>query len=91
MSKTAQIKQKDDSMNKQSLEKYFTAIKEDIDEFKQEFVYFRKEIAERFDRQDKILKLVLDITRTYDQERKEVKSALWETDRRLLKLEKQLS
>ena len=35
--------------------------------------------------------MVLNISRTYDQERKEVKSTLWEYDRRLLKLEKQLS
>jgi len=91
MSKTTRISQKDDSMNKLSLEKYFTAIKEDIDEFKQEFIDFRKEVIERFDKQDRILKMVLDISRTYDQERKEVKSTLWEYDRRLLKLEKQLS
>ena len=56
MSKTTRISQKDDSMNKLSLEKYFTAIKEDIDEFKQEFIDFRKEVIERFDKQDRILK-----------------------------------
>lgn len=45
-------------------------------------------IHERLDTQDKTLKTILDIIRVYDTERKEIKSALWEFDRRLKHLEK---
>jgi len=56
-----------------------------------------KLIQERFSEQDKklekmqsTLQLILNIVQSYDQERKEVKSTLWEFDRRLLKLERRL-
>ncbi|MBU1037291.1 hypothetical protein KKF32_04715 [Patescibacteria group bacterium] len=48
-------------------------------------------MEERFDKLEKTMKLVLDIVRTYDQEKKEMKEIFWEHDRRLINLENQSS
>ena len=82
MSRKANFNQ--ETMGKKDLEHLFTAIETRFDQQD-------KLIIERFDQQDKKMQAILDIVRIYDIERKEVKSTLWEHDRRLLKLEKQLS
>ena len=74
----------EESMSKKDLEQYFTAIKADLDEF-------RLEVNTRFNRLEKSVQSILDIIRIYDVERKEIKSALWEHERRLMKLEKALT
>ncbi len=71
-------------MSNNDNEKYFTAIKEDIDSL-------RKEMLERFDKQDQVLEILLDMIRSYDEERREMKASLWELDRRISKLEKTLA
>ncbi len=73
-----------EGMKNDDNEKYFTAIKEDIDRL-------RKEMLERFDKQDQILELLLDMQRSYDEERRELKASLWELDRRVSKIEKSLA
>jgi len=82
MKRKADFKQ--ETISKKDLEHLFTAIKVRFDE--QDEL-----ITRRFDEQDKKMQAILEIVRIYDIERKEVKSTLWEHDRRLLKLEKQLS
>jgi len=61
-------------------EQLFTALKEDND-------LLREEMRAGFDDIKKSLKVILDIVQTNDVERKEIKSTLWEFDRRIRKLE----
>lgn len=63
-----------------NIEQLFTAQKEDND-------LLREEMREEFNDIKKTLKVILDIVKTYDVERKEIKSALWKFDRRLKHLE----
>lgn len=44
-------------------------------------------IDQRFDKLDNVLATLLAMLKNYEEERKEVKAALWEHDRRILKLE----
>jgi predicted nucleic acid-binding Zn-ribbon protein len=69
-----------ESMPKKELEHYFSAIQQEI-----------VKLNERMDEMEETLKNILDIVRTYDIERKEIKSSLWEHDKRLMKLERQIS
>lgn len=70
-------------MSNNDNKKFFAAIKEDIDSL-------RKEMVERFDKLDQVLEILLDMVRSYDEERREMKASLWELDRRVSKLEKSL-
>ena len=85
-------KNNQETMPKKDLEQYFTAIQQRFDEqdvlIQQRFDEQNKFIQQRFNEQDKKMRNILDIVKTYDQERREVKSTLWEHDRRLLKLER---
>lgn len=68
-------------------ESYFGTIKNDSDGLKEEINDLRKYVDKRFDEANIILKSTFNIIHTYDVERKEMKSTLWEYDRRLIKLE----
>jgi len=79
-------------------EVYFGAIKEDFDGLRSDFDGLKSYVDKRLDTQDQklgkiqeTLKTILGIVNIYDQDKKEIKLNLWEHDRRLLKLEKQLS
>jgi len=78
----------EETMSKSEIEQYFTAIKEDLDEFKNEVMTQFLAINERMEKVEKIAQSILEIVKVYDAERKEIKSTLWEFDRRLLKLER---
>lgn len=69
-----------DYMSREELEQYFTSIQERFND-----------VDKRFDEQNRILQTILDIVRVNDVERKEIKATLWEYDRRIGKLEKQLA
>ena len=71
-----------ETMSKNKLEYYFTAIQQRFEEQDQM-------IQQRFEEQDQKFKSILDIVGFYDTERKDIKSTLWEHERRLIKLEKQ--
>lgn len=77
-----------ETMSRKELEKYFTAIQQRFDEMDEKMDVRFDEMDVKFDEQKVILKNILDIVGVYDIERKEIKSTLWEHDRRLLKLEK---
>ena len=84
-------------MEDRQLEACFTSIKEDFNHIEDRF----KEVDERFDGVDRrfdaveeklgriedVSRDILELMQNYDRERKEVKSTLWEHDRRLIKLE----
>ena len=95
MRKAINSSNNDESMGKQALEHYFTAIQEHFDDLEQNFESRFNNLEQKFelrmDKMEKTLKLVLDIVSNNDKERKEIKSTLWEHDRRLLNLEKQLT
>ncbi|OGY89530.1 MAG: hypothetical protein A2927_00825 [Candidatus Komeilibacteria bacterium RIFCSPLOWO2_01_FULL_45_10] len=86
-----------ETMSIETLEQLFTAVRQDIDqlrdqlreEIKNSINQLREEMADGFKKQNEILKTILNIVGFYDTERKDIKSSLWEHDRRLLKLEKQ--
>ena len=86
-----------ETMSIETLEQLFTAVRQDIDqlrdqlreEIKNSINQLREEMADGFKKQNEILKTILNIVCFYDTERKDIKSSLWEHDRRLLKLEKQ--
>ncbi|MBI5221580.1 MAG: hypothetical protein HY979_02130 [Candidatus Magasanikbacteria bacterium] len=67
--------------NAEMAETYFAAIKVDFDSLRSELDQFKVEI-------DAKLTMILDIVKFYDLERKEIKSNLWEHDKRLMKLER---
>ncbi len=70
-----------------NIESYFIVIKEDIERLRNEMNQRFNEVYERFGKQDEVLGTILDIVRLYDIERKEIKSSLWELDRRVQKIE----
>jgi hypothetical protein len=65
-------------------ETFFSSIKLDFDGLKEEMDL-------RFQGVDNILRTILQIVQNYDIERKEIKVNLWEHDRRIQKLEKQVA
>lgn len=74
-------------MSRTELEHYFSAIQQELVKINEHV----NQVSERMDNMEETLKSILDIVRTYDIERKEIKSALWEHDRRLVKLERELA
>lgn len=58
------------------MEKYFTAIQERFDEQDEELKMIKE-----------TMKIILDIVSSIDDERKDIKSSLWELDSRVRKLE----
>jgi uncharacterized coiled-coil DUF342 family protein len=54
---------------------------------REEMNQLRAEMRAGFEDIKRTLKLILNIVQTYDVERKEIKSTLWEFDRRIRKLE----
>ncbi|MBU1131137.1 hypothetical protein KJ840_03325 [Patescibacteria group bacterium] len=82
-----------ETMSKNKLEYYFTAIQQRFEEqdqmIQQRFEEQDQMIQQRFEEQDQKFKSILDIVGFYDTERKDIKSTLWEHERRLIKLEKQ--
>ena len=71
----------EETMSKQEIEQYFIALKEDVDNL-------RDDVNKHFEKLESTMKIILNIVQSYDQERKEVKSSLWELERRILNLEK---
>ncbi len=64
-------------------EGYFSAIKSDSDNL-------RIEMNKGFKKIDKVLDAILETMNFYEKDKKEIKLNLWEHDRRIIKLEKQL-
>lgn len=78
-----------ETMNIGTLEQLYTAIQQRFEEQDKLIQQRFEEQDKKFDKMQATLLTVLNIVKSYDQERKEVKSTLWEYERRLLKLEKQ--
>jgi hypothetical protein len=68
-------------------EQLFTAIKKDNDQLREEMRKGFEAVEDHLLEQKKTLKAILDIVQTYDVERKEIKSTLWEFERRIRRLE----
>jgi hypothetical protein len=70
-------------MEDRQLVAYFTSIKEDFNRVDDQF----DEAKDKLGRIEEVSRDILELMQNYDRERKEVKSTLWEHDRRLIKLE----
>jgi hypothetical protein len=68
-------------------EQLFTALKKDNDQLREEMREGFKAVEDNLFEMKKTLKAILDIVQTYDVERKEIKSTLWEYERRIRRLE----
>lgn len=78
---------KPDYISRKELEQYFNAVQERFNGVDKRF----DEQDKKFENMQSTLQIILSITQNYDVERKDIKSSLWEHDRRLTKVEKQLA
>ncbi len=77
-------------MQDQELEQHFSYIGEELTSLREDVNLLKEDVSNlksSFARQEGLLKMVFDIVKVYDIERKEIKSTLWEHDRRLIHLE----
>lgn len=83
-----------DTMSRNEQEQYYTALKEDMDDFREEINqrldHFREEVDQRLNRMEGTLQTVLDIVRGIDATMHDFKASLYEFDRRLVKVERHL-